>query len=509
MRNNRLRHLLLLFLGLAWVALPATPARAQCPDPLPAPYVFLLLDTSGSMNYGAVCTQTQIDAGQCSYLCPTGDCFVPLQGDDPASKFRQLKEGLQSFLATETNAQLGFATYNQDQLRVAYKHWMYQAQNGGPSISGFGPFPAIGASEVFGFNWGCDTGSNDNEIGCYATKPANLSNTWELTRVQRLPKGGPNFNQAVTFYIKQGTLFYKATYTPAAGSLPGASAVNVTVRIDRCTNSTCSTTVLQGQTTVHFVKASEFVSWDAADSTNTLRTDPEMSFYGPQAMDAFAANSCAGWDPNNDSSSDPYNGYNLRFPTDSSDPRGSSFTVGDVLPPDWTNDHNLDIQVRLAPNLAANPLATPDASISPYLRDTRTGFDLFLRLKDETQRPLIASGATPILYSLQSFRSWYPNWRNVALAQDPLFSCRKQAVVLLVDAVETCSTSSTCTAANDLRFLYGVQTYVIGFGDLASSASTVVSCIAAEGGTTSPLFPATKSDLNTTLSNIFTALQNP
>jgi hypothetical protein len=446
---------------------------------------------------------------ECSFLCPTGDCFVPLQGDDPASKFRQLKEGLQTFLAGQTNAQLGFASYNQDAVRVTNKHWMYQAQSAGPSIPGWGPYPAAGAKEVFGFSWGCDTGNNDNEIGCYAAKPADLPDAWELTRVQRLPKGGQSFTQAVIFYVRSGTITYKVTYTPASSSLPGAATVSVTVRVERCTNVSCSSVVAQGLSTISWTKAAEFVSWDIADTTNTNRVDPGMDFYGSsQAMDVVANNTCSGWDPNTDSSSDVTGLYNLRWPN-TLDSRGSYFTVGDVLPPDWLNDHNLVIQKRLAPNLVINPIATPDASIAPYLRDVRIGSETLLRLKDDNQRPLMASGATPILASLQSFRTWYPNWRSVAIVQDPLFSCRHQALLLLVDGEETCSFTSTCTAASDLLNLYGLKTYAVSFGTPASSPSSPVYCIAQEGGTTSPLFPQTKSELNATLQSIFTALQNP
>jgi hypothetical protein len=434
---------------------------------------------------------------------------VPLQADDPASKFWQLKEGLQTFLAGQTNAQLGFATFNQDALRVGNKHWIYQAQGAGPTISGWGPYPAAGAKEVFGFNWGCDTGSNDNEIGCTAAKPADLPDAWELTRVQRLPKGG-TFTPPVTFYVRSGTITYRVTYTPATGSLPGASSVTLAVRLDRCTTAACTSTSFQGQSTVTWAKVSEFLSWDNAESSNTHRFNPEMTFFGPQASDALATNTCSGWDPNTDSTQDLSGGYGLRWPTNSSDPRGTYFTLGDVLPPDDANDHNLDIQARLAPNLVLNPSATPDFSTAPYLRDTRTGSETFLRLKDERQRPLLAVGTTPILASVQSFRTWYAGWRNAALASDPLFSCRRQALLLLVDGEETCSpTTTTCTAARDLYNLYNVRTYVVSFGSSASPWTGSLTCIAQAGSTTSPLFPQTKSELTDTLQSIFTALQNP
>jgi hypothetical protein len=101
------------FLAAA-AALAALPLAGQSPcDPNPSsPYVFVLLDTSGSLSWTSKCTQDQLDAGQCSTLCPTGECFAPLQGDDPSSKFYQIKEALQTAVAGQTGIQFGFASFN-------------------------------------------------------------------------------------------------------------------------------------------------------------------------------------------------------------------------------------------------------------------------------------------------------------------------------------------------------------------------------------------------------------
>src|SRR3954466_3219604 len=53
------------------------------------PYLFILLDTSGSMNW----------APKTSGTCDSGDCFVPLQADDPASKLYQAKQSLYEVLS--------------------------------------------------------------------------------------------------------------------------------------------------------------------------------------------------------------------------------------------------------------------------------------------------------------------------------------------------------------------------------------------------------------------------
>src|SRR6202035_718270 len=60
------------------------------------PYVLIVLDTSGSMNWAPPCSPADFAAGACNFLCPTGDCYVPKQGDDPASKTYQAKQAIVS-----------------------------------------------------------------------------------------------------------------------------------------------------------------------------------------------------------------------------------------------------------------------------------------------------------------------------------------------------------------------------------------------------------------------------
>lgn len=184
-----------------------SPALAQCdPDTTP-PYLFILLDTSGSMNWAPLCSAADITAGDCSFLCPTGNCGVPLQADDPASKFFLLKSALHESLgASEADdIQFGFGTFNQDALNARAKHWVYQAGSGGPTITGWGAFPPSGSRDVLGRLWTCDEGTGDDEVGCVPNHPADLSDAWELSRVRFLAKGGQAFNQAVTFYVRTAT----------------------------------------------------------------------------------------------------------------------------------------------------------------------------------------------------------------------------------------------------------------------------------------------------------------
>lgn len=486
--------------GLGLLGLAAgSPALAQACNPATTPpYLFLLVDTSGSMNWSPLCTAGEVTAGDCSYLCTTGSCSVPLQADDPASKFFQLKSALYDSLnASEANGiQFGFATFNQDSLRVPSKHWLYQAGSGGPTIPGWGAFPPSGSQDVLGRVWTCDDGST---VGCLSTNPADLSDAWELNRVRVLAKGGQAFNQAVTFYVRNAGIVYRVRYTPVAGGTLGSS-LSLKVRLDRCLNAACTSVTALGEPTVAFTPVSEYLVWQNGAS----RSQPIEYFGLSNAGDTSAGNTCAGWDPNTDSASDAYSGYSLRWAT-VTDGRGSEFDAGDVLPFDWLTDHRQDILDRLAPNQIASPLDPPDFRLSPYLNDALLTGETFLRLKDEDARPLFANGSTPIGASLQSFRTWWSSWQATASANDPDWACRRHAVVVITDGDETCN-GDPCTVADDLLTIDGVETYVVAL-DVAPGPGSLLSCTAANGGTTSPFLVNTHAELVQALKDVFTAVK--
>jgi hypothetical protein len=491
----------------------ARPAAAQDCTGI-APYVFVLLDTSGSMNWAPPCSQDEIDAGFCSALCTSSDCWVPQQGDDPSSKLYQVKQALYDVLASTSGVQLGFATFNQDSLNVRAKHWIYEAAGSGINIPGWGVYPATGSREVFGYGWNCDTGTGNNEIGCYSNTPADLPDVWERTRVSRLPKLGTGFNQQVSFYVRSNNVIYRVRYTPVVGS-PGSSAT-VTELVVRCTNTACSATTTIGQTNITFNPVSDFLSWDNGTSSLS-QTNPQLSYF-PQspAADDTTGNTCTGWDPNTDSTADASSGYNLRWPTDSSDTRGLYFTIGDVIPGDWQTDHRTEVLQRLAPNVVTNPLATPDFRIASYLQNVPLGAETFLRLKTAYARPLIASGSTPLGASIHSFRQWWTGcstgyclgggWNGIGQIQDPDWLCRRHALIVISDGDDTCGSNyDACTQVGDLRG-YGIKTYAVGFGAPDPYANKLA-CMAANGGTSMAYNPHTRQDLEDALSTILTDIK--
>ena len=285
------------------------------------------------------------------------------------------------------------------------------------------------------------------------------------------------------------------------------------MRAERCLNAQCTSFASPTLATVTFNPVSEFLAWQ----NGAIRTEP-VGYFSTAASDTSAANTCASWDPNTDSVADRFNNYSLRWPT-TTDPRGSLFDQGDVLPIDWLTGHRQDIQLRLAPNLVIDPLAAPDFRTSPYLQDTVLGGESFLRLRDEMARPLIANGSTPHGGALRSFRVWYKGcvggscppgsgWAEHAAEQDPEFSCRYTSVVLITDGADTCGNISPCAEAANLLSQFGIRTFVVAYG-MAPPVPASMSCIA-QYGHTEMQFPRNPGELSQVLREIFVeATQSP
>ena len=526
-------------------------------DSASKPYLFVLLDTSGSMNWAPKCTQEDYDTfydhdgdvgtpeiRRCNFVCEPRDCPVPRDGDDPASKFRQSKEALYEVLKDVDDVDFGFATFNQDNLRASNKHWLYRVDAGQtlPTLDSGQQWPVAGSEEVFGATIGCDRGNgDDNEMGCFADsdRAADTNDRWELTKVRRLPKLGANRTTLVSYWIRDaGRVYFVETDDPGA---PQALDANITVHthLYRCTGSPADNPSngcnVPGERTIladldiTYSLVGDFLMWDFQVSRNAA----QGGWFG--ALDTVANNVCEGWDPNDDSNLgndaedddwvDPSgNSYNLkqttvedpynRYPTNP-----AIFRYGDVVPLDWNQSNKKILLDRLAPRLGGgDPTLDPEAfGDATYLNDFRSGSDQFLRLRDSTEKSLVPNGSTPLGWSLKSFREWYRGcengscpgiigWDDVAATQDPSWGCRKKYLVVLTDGDDTCPGRDPCSLTASMRALDDIYTYVVAFG-VENTAGNRLNCMAANGGTGEPIYPQNKQELVDALRDILGSIR--
>ncbi len=517
-------------LALAGVAGGRADDRALLRTGTGNPFLMILFDTSGSMNWSPKCTAEQVAAGICTYLCPTGDCPVPRDGDDPASKFRQAKEALYEVIRGVSNVDFGFATFNQDNLRITNKHWLYRVSatqaNGLPALVSGASYPAAGMDWVFGATFDCDRGNGDNEIGCRASVPADTNDPWELTRVARWPKTGVAGTTLREFWIRDaGQVYHVAVDDPGAALPYGAATMSVSVKVDRCTAAACdipSRWANVFDNTITFDRVGDFAMWDF----QTQRNPEQGGFFGIQY--SAADNTCEGWDPNNDTNlgndgeDDDYrdsngNTYNLKQ-NSIVDPYGRTpaalFTYGDVIPLDWRQNNRSLVLDRLAPRLGGgDPTGDPEAfGNATYLANSRAGTDQFLRALNEGQKPLFPNGSTPLGYSLGSLRSWFrgclngscpqdTGWDDVAAASDVNWECRKKYLLVITDGDDTCPGRDPCSLTASMHSLDDITTYVVAFG-VENTSGNRLNCMAANGGSGDPIYPQNKQELVDALNRI-------
>jgi hypothetical protein len=494
------------------------------------PYLMILFDSSGSMNWASTCTQDDIDEGLCDFLCETENCPVPRAGDDPNSKFYLAKRALYDVLEDVDNIHLGFASLNQDTLAVGAKHWIYTVKSvttvsGTPHANITNNLFAVGTSEVFGaiqgtspaYDFRCDRNNPSNngsgssvanyEVGCWpnSTDAVLLStiDAWKVAKLHRLPKGGPTGQTAVRYYVRPTTSITNQIEFAASGSAINYATTlefPVTVNIrSGCSESggtvTCTATP-DAVLTVTYERTADtsFFFWEHTLQKNSDDDDmTKVAYFGGYpdserpsnddsdgvawASDAYATETCRGWEPSGTSypssgsdawpDIDTYNGtYNARFPDDAYtfDLTGTEFEDyqwlmlrGDVIPLDWEEDNKQRVLDRLSPAgdpvfVDGYPTHADYLGQARYFADTYQSGEGFLRLKDETKRPLVGHGLTPLAGWFSFFRYWYSGcgdpgncnetgWSDIAAVYDPDFSCRKKYVLMITDGGETCDGS--------------------------------------------------------------------
>ncbi|MEP7011189.1 MAG: hypothetical protein ABJC13_12765 [Acidobacteriota bacterium] len=470
----------------------------QSPAP---PYMFILLDTSGSMNEKPADSSSPIGSG-----------------DDPESKFYQAKSALYTALGNNPDVQYGFATFNQDQTLVRRKHWIYTpAANPGwsssPSALGY---PVRGVPYVFG---GEDTpGANTTVGGC--TSMVAIANGGFDARTQFTPRLGDLGTNTWTIWLRPTTApsslkGFKVTTQKIAGNLGDPT---ITVRVVRSVVGSCPATFTVTETkdvTFNLVRQTYARTSYAADIPLGPASGP-----GTGVLE-----SCSGMDANSDSMVDR---YKLATTINPLYPTNTKFDRGDFLPFDWGASNRDEILRRLAPNLRGSE-TVPDfgqARYIQYLTQTATapfGSVANPPLVDPLQVPLLAQGNTPLGNSMSQFRDWYagchdddamnatcstPGWAGVAKADDQFFDCRGKYLLILTDGLDTCGGDGelgpACQGAKVLYEKYGITTIVLAFGQVSIGGS-VLSCLAdkGSGGTIRPFNPTDQVGLAKALQTIF------
>ncbi len=479
------------------------------------PYIFVIFDVSGSMNWA-----------------PGTDGFAAATGDDPGSKLYQAKSALYRTLLDEdlNGVRWGFATYNRDAHRIYRKHWLYTPTSA-PAWANRVPFPLPGDAKVFGdpcyddsdSDTSCDFDSNTTLGSCNSVR--DLANAESKGEVMTYPVLGDNPTPSSTTWqsaqwIRYQSTRYRVLWGLRAGTL-GDPGIQVDVMLQEV-NSSCTAIVSQETAELEFEPmfsedetgrpldgATGFIDWEI-DSHVDNQGNPG-GFFG--ALDSTATNTCAGWEPNTDLASDSAVGASLIYPS-IQDPanRPDIFNRGDVIPLDWQDESvwpttNRDlILARLAPNLATGA-SIPDFRIAPYfknhpdtLKPVGTTGHLSLLPQYQDTPPLFGFGATPIGNSMDDFGSWIEQWFVTADSADgdQNLACRPITLLILTDGDETCFDDTDnnpatgtqdqegdwnpCTVATRLRTKDDVRTFVVGFG-VQDSPDNFLSCIANNGGT--------------------------
>ena len=364
-------------------------------------------------------------------LCPNGDCYAPLSADDPTSKFYQAKQAMYEVLSQAEDVHFGIGSYEQDNVRMMAKQWMYRVSEFKPTSEGFAldtdqdlwwdtttvPFPAVGDGYVFGLGspydqfgggdgWNCasynnypgkdgDPEGDAGHVGCFYSEPADWDSPWEFQRFRRIPKLGIFHNQDTTTWYRRGGTRYRVVFSPVsdlqADGTPyeyGDSEFAVDVELTNCGSSNCSggTSVTRR---IYFELVSDFAPWEGQLSRFPMRGN---GFFDGQSV-VSAGNTCNGLEPNDDrdanvtdglafSDDDTWWDYTFKQPT-VEDSRGSTvtdlngdplpervdwFDVGDFMPFDWTTTNKTPLLQRMAPNIIGGDLE-PDFRMATYWAD--------------------------------------------------------------------------------------------------------------------------------------------
>lgn len=536
---------------LAWTAvlpaaLLATAVRADDRDLLrfdaAKPYVFVIFDTSASMNE------------------TTGSDWVEAGGDDRRSKLHQAKKAMYEVFGEVDDVQFGFASLNQDALRVRGKHWLYYTNDTRPSTFPL-PYPdpqppsqpievpvcenasgqpvacGVAGSRVvdLAVNYQGDVLTFGPHLGvapvgeagtCSAGLPLGAPGSAQRARFNRFAKlGFPGSGDETKIWVDTGgnaESEYVLTFrrVSGGGDLGGAEIqVELEARaVIHCSPNSVSAN--PSRMTLTFVKHTEFLMWDTV-AGNEPGADGEGG--APWSwQDALQDADCGsahpfsgfGWEGNYDGTfngspgftpesgnEDPYAACASRYNPLACEnlkrattvhPIGRALDVGDVLPLDWDREQQAELLSRLAP---LDPGPSFDYGVAKYFDDVPDPATGFLPLKNTAHRPLVGAGLTPLGKAVADFRCFYlgdgnkckdsiyddDGWEALASTRDAEWGCRKPYLIVISDGKDNCPGENPCADTANLNTKGLVQTWVVAYGANCNQVGNPMKCMATNG----------------------------
>lgn len=478
------------------------------------PFVFVLLDTSGSMNLGL------------------NDLWLPGGADNPSSRLFLARRALAEVFRElgDEDISVGMAGYNHDRLRVVAKHWLYYNDQALPAGNAWPiEFPATdtdgltslvdtltvdtnadgladamdgipdslisdveGNVMTFGEPFAVGTNIPALRQAGSCASPLDLDTVAGLRRAQAFAIDPSPSNPSTLYVAKQNKRYRLTVKTDPASQIGNDNfRVDMTLQEVKVVSGSCNDQGSAMSLSLNLridANLNQHLVYDSTSGTETLAglwnaTDvvETTDYFTERPHTGF------GWEGNYDSNHDGslnsltgstnvdcYSGTSpctpyvpLRQTQLASD---RVLDRGDLLPFDWNNT-NLDEFLR-----RMNPI-TERYGVASYFRDTLSSG--ILPPTDDDRVPLMAAGLSPLNKSINDFRCYYTGegnkcngtpffgdgWDALACEKDKTYGCRRPYLIVISDGEENTNGADATSEVANMNSKAGVQTWVLNLGN--------------------------------------------